>query len=177
MRQTANIWRQLGLFLSLKKSDWSILKSPYLWQDSFMVHLNRLITCPFFGHGNVTLDENRFYCFKCQRIAFPTSKFKPGFYRVELGGYNLVDCRSSRITLNIIHIISNKNPDESKKGPQWEVVFTNPQRFKAMVNVAGKENRSFYVTRIQPKELPLYTWMNISSYGESLIKNLPNIKN
>lgn len=144
------------------------------WIDYFKITINRLILCPILGHGNVELDENGFYCFKCHRIAFPTSKFKPGLYKIELGGYNLIDCRSSRITLNIIHIIDKKNPERSKNGPHWDFVFTHPQKFKAMVSVAGKEKRSFYITKIRSKELPLYAWMTISSYGEQLLKNMKN---
>jgi len=62
-------WKYFKDLLRLKIND------SYFWHDSFGCYFNRIISCPIFGHRNVSWlsdggcsdDRPMHYCFNCER--------------------------------------------------------------------------------------------------------------
>lgn len=81
-RETASIWfylrssgRRFGYFYWLRFFKRRMWKHPYFWQDSVLVHFNRLMGCRILGHrevkylpdGGCANNEAVWYCFGCGR--------------------------------------------------------------------------------------------------------------
>ena len=66
-RESANVWFYLRVY---KKIPIRVLKSPALFQDSFLTPLNRVIGCKLLGHRHVgdisdANDGSEKFCFNC----------------------------------------------------------------------------------------------------------------